>query len=165
MRGPNQWIHILVFTLYPASLQCLKAKQTPFIQLVYPQHASTVVYCIHNIVIQVLCLWPWCMFLLTSLSKLSTCSSSMPRSKLTWWNFLVMLRWRSRSRRVSEFSMRPSTKWLWKAWEYWGNPTSLNQALATQWWSISAALDNLCDKVTNSFFRTNLKISWQTHCE
>lgn len=24
MRGPYQWIHILVFTLYPASLQCLE---------------------------------------------------------------------------------------------------------------------------------------------
>lgn len=84
----------------------------------------------------------WCL-VLTSLSNWSSWSSSMPSNRLTWWNFLVMLRWRSRSWRVSEFSMRPSTRWLWKAWEYWGRPTSLNQALATQWWSRSAALDNL----------------------
>lgn len=85
----------------------------------------------------------WVKLFLTSLSNWSSCSSSMPSSRLIWWNFLVMLRWRSRSWRVSEFSMRPSTRWLWKAWEYWGRPTSLNQALATQWWSRSAALDNL----------------------
>lgn len=24
MRGPHQWIHVLVLTLYPTSLQCLK---------------------------------------------------------------------------------------------------------------------------------------------
>lgn len=33
MRGPYQWIHVLVFTLYSASLQCLKANRTPFTQL------------------------------------------------------------------------------------------------------------------------------------
>lgn len=85
----------------------------------------------------------WRRFSHTSFSKWSKCSSSMPSSRLTWWNLLVMLRWHSRSWRVRELSMRPSTRWVWKAWEYWGKPTSLNQALATQWWSISAALDSL----------------------
>lgn len=110
-------------------------------------------------------IFPWarCVVSLTSLSKLSECSSSMPSSRLTWWNFLVMLRWRSRSWRVSEFSMRPSTKWLWKACEYWGKPTSLNQAFATQWWSMSAALDNLLaeqQRIRNTMFPPGVH-SWR----
>lgn len=32
----------------------------------------------------------------------------------------------SRSRFIREFSIRPSTRWFWKAWEYWDRPMSLS---------------------------------------
>lgn len=69
---------------------------------------------------------------LTSLLKSTWHSSSMPSRMLTWWNFLDTLRCRSRSRFTRELSMRPSTRWFWKAWEYWDRPMSFSQALATQ---------------------------------
>lgn len=69
---------------------------------------------------------------LTSLLKFTWYSSSIPSRMLTWWNFLDTFRCFSRSRFISEFSIRPSTRWLWKAWEYWGRPMSFSQALATQ---------------------------------
>lgn len=82
---------------------------------------------------------------LTSLSKLSICSSWIARSMLVWWNWSLMLRNLSRSLRLREFSTRPSTKWVWKVWEYWGSPTSLSHDVATQWWSISDAFESLED--------------------
>lgn len=131
VRGPYQWIHILVFALNPSSLQCLGNIFTQRLYL-YPA------LCCHPCVTGGCGFHTYC----TSLSKLSRCSSSMPSSRLAWWGFLTF-RWRSISRRLRQFSIRPSTRWVWKAWEYWGRPTSLNQALATQWWSMSAALDSL----------------------
>lgn len=80
---------------------------------------------------------------LTSLSKLSICRSWIARSRLVWWKWSLTLKNRSRSLRLREFSTRPSTKWAWKVWEYWGNPTSLSHDVETQWWSISEAFDSL----------------------
>lgn len=79
----------------------------------------------------------------TSLSKLSVCSSCIPSSRLFWWAFLDTCRCFSRSVRVSVLRRRPSTRWVWKNWEYWERPTSVSQAWATQWWSRSAALERL----------------------
>ncbi len=79
----------------------------------------------------------------TSLSKLSVCSSCIPSSRLFLWAFLDTCRCFSRSVHVSVLRRRPSTRWVWKNWEYWGRPTSVSQAWATQWWSRSAALERL----------------------
>lgn len=73
-----------------------------------------------------------CPLVLTSLLKFTWYSSSIPSRMLTWWNFLDTFRCFSRSRFIREFSIRPSTRWFWKAWEYWDRPMSLSQALATQ---------------------------------
>lgn len=89
------------------------------------------------------------LYVLTSLSKLTIWSSWIARSRLVWWLGSPMLRNRSRSRRFKEFSTRPSTKWAWKLWEYCGKPTSLSHDVATQWWSISDALDSLEDDWTH----------------
>lgn len=77
MRRPHQRIHILVLTLYPAHLQRLENISTKEF------HPAEDLCLVHAYI---------CWFALTSLSKLSECSSSMPSSKLTWWNFLLMLR-------------------------------------------------------------------------
>lgn len=69
---------------------------------------------------------------LTSLLKFTWYSSSIPSRMLTWWNFLETFRCFSRSRFIREFSILPSTRWFWKAWEYWDRPMSFSQALATQ---------------------------------
>lgn len=79
----------------------------------------------------------------TSLLKLSMCRSWIPSSMLLWWAFLDTCRFFSRSARVIVLSRRPSTKCVWKNWEYCGRPTSFSHACATQWWSRSAAFDNL----------------------
>lgn len=92
---------------------------------------------------------PDSLYVLTSLSKLTIWSSWIARSRLVWWPGSLMLRNRSRSRRFREFSTRPSTKWVWKVWEYCGKPTSLSHDVATQWWSISDALDSLEDDRTH----------------
>lgn len=80
---------------------------------------------------------------LTSLSKLSICRSWIARSRLVWWKWSPMFRNLSRSLRLSEFRTRPSTKLVWKVWEYWGRPTSLSHDVETQWWSSSDALESL----------------------
>lgn len=84
-----------------------------------------------------------CVCVCTSLSKLSVCSSCIPSSRLFWWAFLDTCRCFSRSVRASVLRRRPSTRWVWKNWEYCGRPTSVSQAWATQWWSRSAALERL----------------------
>lgn len=87
--------------------------------------------------------WFVCVCVFTSLSKLRVCSSCIPSRRLFWWAFLETCRCFSRSVRVSVLRRRPSTRWVWKNWEYWGRPTSVSQAWATQWWSRSAALERL----------------------
>lgn len=52
---------------------------------------------------------------LTSLLKFTWYSSSIPSRMLTWWNFLDTFRCFSRSRFIRECSIRPSTRWFWKA--------------------------------------------------
>lgn len=84
-------------------------------------------------------------YYLTSLSKLSICKIWIARSRLVWWNGSPMLRNLSRSLRLREFSTRPSTRWVWKVCEYWGSPMSLSHDVATQWWSMSEALESLED--------------------
>lgn len=54
---------------------------------------------------------------------------------LTWWNFLLILRYFSISFLVSTFNNLPSIIWASNAEQYWLRPSSLTHARETQMWS------------------------------